>query len=63
MTHQDEKKINLSTKEYLSTIVDFVATNNTAPPLQCHKNETMTVYIKGEYLYLLVRVLNGILEF
>ena len=50
MAHQDEKKINLSTEEYLNTIVDFIATNNTAPPLQCHKNQTMAVYIKGEYI-------------
>ena len=44
MAHQDEKKINLSTEEYLNTIVDFIATNNTDPPLQCHKNQTMAVY-------------------
>ena len=52
MVHQDEKKVGLSTEEYLNTIVDFIATNNTAPPLQYHKNQIMTVYINTKvYLY------------
>ena len=47
--HQDEKNTNLTTEEYLNTVVNFIATNNTTPPAQLHRNKQISVYIKGYY--------------
>ena len=48
--HQDRVKHALTLPEYLNTLADFIATNNTSIPIQLHPPNEDSVYINNQFI-------------